>query len=75
MANEVRKLAEESNHSAQDINAILEKIRAAVEQVLGNVAQNNEITQQQANAVQDIAQMLEGLKLTGHRLMEMSAVR
>jgi hypothetical protein len=75
VANEVRKLAEDSNNSVQNINAILEKIRTAVEQVLVNVNQNNETTQQQANAVQDIAQMMESLKLTGQSLMEMAKVK
>jgi len=75
VATEVRKLAEESNHSAQNINGILEKIRTAVEQVLVNVDQNNATTQQQANTVQDIAQMLERLKLTGQHLMEMEEVK
>jgi methyl-accepting chemotaxis protein len=75
VANEVRNLADESNNSAQHITSILDKIRTAVEQVLTNVAQSNQISQQQAKAVQDIAQMVEGLQLTGHKLMEMAAIK
>lgn len=73
VAEEVRKLADESHHSVQEITQILEKIRTAVGQVLSNVEQSNGITKQQANAVQDIARMVEGLQATGQKLLEMAS--
>jgi len=43
--------------------------------VLQNVEQSDVITQEQAKATQEIAKMLEGLRLTGQQLLEMANVR
>lgn len=75
VAEEVRKLADESHHSAQNISSILEKISAAVNQVLNNVEQSNGTSKQQANAVQEISYMMENLQATGRKLLDMSAVK
>lgn len=74
VAEEVRKLADESHNSAQNINAILDKIRTAVNQVLCNVGQSNGIIKQQTQAVQDIAQMMDGVQSICKRLVEMAKI-
>jgi hypothetical protein len=71
VAQEVRKLADESNKSAQSINDMLKKFRGSVERVSHNVEQSNVISQEQAKANQEIAQMLEGLREVGSNLMAM----
>lgn len=73
VAEEVRKLADESNHSAQSINEMLQKFRCSVEQVSVNVQQSNAISQEQAKANQEISQMLEGLREVGRRLSDAAA--
>lgn len=69
VANEVRKLADESNRSARNIDSGLVSFQAAVESVLTSVEQSNVITQEQAKATQEIAEMLEGLKTIGQQLV------
>jgi len=71
-ADEVRKLADESNQSAGNIAGMLVKFSSSVEQVLSNVEQSNNISQELAQAAQEIANMLEGLRLLGQNLMAMS---
>jgi hypothetical protein len=75
VAVEVRKLADESRQSAQDIDNILKKFRNSVESVLKNVEQSNEITKQQSLANQNIAQMLESLREVGGKLMDMAEMK
>ena len=70
VAEEVRKLADESNKSAHDINDMLIKFRNSVELVLKNVDQSDEITQEQAKATQEIAAMLEGVRRISQKLIE-----
>lgn len=72
VAEEVRKLADESNQSARTIHDMLEKFRLSVEQVSNNVQQSNVITQEQAKANQEMAQTLEGLREVGHKLKDMA---
>lgn len=72
VAEEVRKLADESNNSARNIADMLKKFRNSVERVSGNVQQSNLIVQEQAKANQEIAQRLEGLREIGHLLIEMA---
>lgn len=73
VAEEVRKLAEESNNSAKSINDMLNRFRHSVERVSKNVEQGNIITQEQAKANQEIAQMLEGLREVGRQLIDFAA--
>ncbi|MDR3563597.1 MAG: PrpR N-terminal domain-containing protein [Negativicutes bacterium] len=72
VAEEVRKLADESNRSANDITAMLGEFRDSVELVVKNVEQNNKITTEQATATQEIAKMLDDLKIVGQKLVDMA---
>jgi methyl-accepting chemotaxis protein len=72
VANEVRKLADESNRSVRNIDSELFAFQAAVESVLTNAEQSNIITQEQAKATQQIAEMLEGLRIIGQQLVIMA---
>lgn len=72
VADEVRKLADESNRSAGNIASMLVRFSNAVNQVLSNVEQSNSISQELAQASQEIANMLEGLRLLGQNLMAMA---
>lgn len=72
VAAEVRKLADESRNSAQNIDNMLSKFRNSVESVLKNVEQSNVITKEQSQANQNIAQMLDDLREVGHKLMDMA---
>ncbi|TCL38829.1 propionate catabolism activator [Anaerospora hongkongensis] len=73
VAEEVRKLADESNKSAGVINQMLNNFRDSVEQVQSNVEQSNVITQEQAKATQEIAEMLDGLRRVGENLLALAA--
>jgi hypothetical protein len=72
VAEEVRKLADESNQSAKSIGEQLKTFRDSVEQVLQNVEQSNTISQEQARATQEIARMLEDLRGVGQNLIDLS---
>lgn len=72
VAEEVRKLADESNKSTKTINTMLENLGNCVIKVVNNVEQSNVITQEQAKATQSIAQMLDGLRDVGQKLMDMA---
>ena len=72
VAEEVRKLADESNKSAADIEKMLSMFRESVIQVQKNVEQSNVITQEQANATQVLSQKLENLRAVGEKLTTMS---
>lgn len=75
VAEEVRKLADESNKSARTINEMLNQIRNSVGQVLTDVEQYNVISQDQARANQEIAKMLESLREVGKKLLDLVADR
>jgi methyl-accepting chemotaxis protein len=70
VAEEVRKLADESNKSVNVIHHMLNSFRDSVAKVQMNVDQSNIITQEQAKATQEIAQMLTDLSLVGKKLMD-----
>jgi methyl-accepting chemotaxis protein len=72
VAEEIRKLADESNRSAKNIGEQLKTFRESVEQVLENVKQSHAITQEQAKATQEIARMLEDLREIGRSLIELA---
>ena len=72
VAEEVRKLADESNKSAADIEKMLSMFKESVIQVQRNVEQSNVITQEQANATQVLSQKLENLRAVGEKLTTMS---
>jgi methyl-accepting chemotaxis protein len=68
VASEVRKLAEESNRSANEINLLLTQFQNTMEQITQGVIQNNIITQEQARATQEITRMVEQVQLVGYEL-------
>lgn len=68
VAGEVRKLAEDSRRSANEIKDILNKFNATIEQITRGVLQSSEITQEQANATQHITQIIEGVQRVGQEL-------
>lgn len=68
VAGEVRKLAEESNRSANEINDLLTRFQNTMEEIVNGVFQNNVIAQEQAKATQEIAQMVEELQQVGNEL-------
>jgi methyl-accepting chemotaxis protein len=70
VAEEVRKLADESNQSARNIDELLKRFRDSVNRVQQNVEQSNVITQEQAKATQVLSQKLEGLRSVGEKLKE-----
>ena len=72
VAEEIRKLADESNRSAKNIGELLKNFRNSVEQVLENVKLSHAITQEQAKATQEIARMLEDLRGVGQSLIELA---
>lgn len=72
VAQEVRKLADESNESTKKIDNLLKKFSHLVESVLSNVQQSNLIAQEQTKANQDIARMIETLREVGLNLKSLA---
>lgn len=72
VAGEVRKLADESNRSANEINNLLSTFQDTMEEIANGVFQNNVIAQEQAKATQEIAQMVEELQQVGTELNELA---
>lgn len=72
VAGEIRKLADESQSSTQNITNILKQFRSSVETVQKNVEQESTITQEQAKAIQEIAEMIESIRLAGKQLIAVS---
>jgi len=72
VADEVRKLADESHRSAGNINDMLLRFSKSIDMVLKNVGQGNLITQELAKATQEIARMLEDLRVVGQNLITMA---
>lgn len=68
VAGEVRKLADESNRSANEINELLTQFEATMQQITEGVFQNNIITQEQARATQEITRMVEEVQHVGNEL-------
>lgn len=68
VAGEVRKLADESNRSANEINELLTQFQGTMEQITQGVFQNNIITQEQARATQEITRMVEEVQQVGNEL-------
>lgn len=69
VAEEVRKLADESTSSAVNIHDILNKLQISVELILNNAEQNSGIIQKQAQSTQDISLMVKGLQEISASLM------
>jgi len=73
VAEEVRKLAEDSKRSANQIKDILSKFNITIEQITSGVFKSGEITQEQANATQHITQIVEGVQRVGQELQNVVA--
>lgn len=69
VASEVRKLAEESSKSAVKIDSILNEFSNSVECVLKNVEQSNSIIQEQAKSNQNVAQMIDSVRKSIEKLI------
>lgn len=72
VAEEVRKLADESNKSARNIEEMLNRFRDSVIRVQKNVEQSNLITQEQARSTQVLSQRIDSLKAVGEKLTTMA---
>lgn len=68
VAEEVRKLADESNRSANEIGTILNQFQEIIDRITQGVVQNKVITEEQAKATQEIAQMIEEVQRVGEDL-------
>lgn len=73
VAGEVRKLAEESNRSANEISGILKEFQATMERIKESVLQNSTITQEQARSTQEITRMVENVRLVGNELQGLAS--
>ena len=72
VAKEIRKLAEESNKSAENIDDMLKRFKDSVIQVQNNVDYCNTITQKQAEATEILSQKMDTLKTIGEKLANIS---
>ena len=73
VAGEVRKLAEESNRSANEISAILLEFQTIIQRITESSQRNSEITHEQAQANQEIAQLVEGVQRVSLELQSLAA--
>lgn len=73
VAGEVRKLAEESNHSAGEITGILQQFRSIINKITESSQRNRAITQEQARANQEIASLVEGVQQVSRELQTLAA--
>lgn len=72
VAGEVRKLAEESNRSANEISGILKQFQGTMERIMESVTQNSSITHEQALSTQDITRMVENVRQVGQELQDLA---
>lgn len=73
VAGEVRKLAEDSKRSANEIKDILNKFNTTIEYITKGIFQSSVITQEQANATQHITQIVEGVQQVAQELQSVIA--
>jgi hypothetical protein len=73
VAEEVRKLADETNRSVLNITDVVTNCKSSMERVSQNVKLSNTITQEQAKANQEIAITIEGLRDIGCKLNDMAS--
>ena len=72
VAEEVRKLAEESNRSANEISKILLEFQSVIKKISDSSLRNSAITQEQALANQEIAQLIDGVQLVSGELQTLA---
>lgn len=68
VAQEISKLSEMSTESARNVDNMLKDFQESILQVQRNIEQSNIITHEQANAIELIAQRLEGIREIGEQL-------
>ena len=73
VAGEIRKLADESNRSANEISAILLKFQTIVDKIAESSQQNSSITHEQAQANQEIAKLVDGVLKVSMDLQELAS--
>lgn len=73
VAGEVRKLAEESNRSANEISVILLKFQTIIQKITESSLRNSAITHEQAQANQEIAQLVEGVQHVSRELQTLAS--
>lgn len=73
VAGEVRKLAEESNRSANEISVILLEFQNIIQKITESSLRNSAITHEQAQANQEIAQLVEGVQQVSHELQVLAS--
>lgn len=72
VASEVRKLAYESSRFATEISNMLIEYRYSVDKVIVNMENNNTVIQQQAESIQEIVRMVEGLQEIGQKVFHIT---
>ena len=72
VAGEVRKLAEESNRSANEISVILREFQLIIQKITESSLRNSAITHEQAQANQEIAQLVAGVQQVSRELQSLS---
>jgi methyl-accepting chemotaxis protein len=72
VAEEVRKLSDQSNHSAKDIKNTLQQLKESMERVINHTQQTANITMDQAKATQSITEMVMTLQVVGEKLLSMA---
>lgn len=73
VAGEVRKLADESNRSANEISGILLEFQTIIRKITENSLRNSGITQEQAHSNQEIAQLVEGVQRVSRELQSLAS--
>lgn len=73
VAGEVRKLAEESNRSANEISVILLEFRTIIQKITESSLRNSAIIHEQAQANQEIAQLVEGVQQVSQELQSLAS--
>jgi len=73
VAGEVRKLAEESNRSANEISVILLEFQTIIQKITESSLRNSAITHEQAQANQEIAQLVEGVQQVNQELQSVAS--
>lgn len=72
VANEIRKLSSSSSESINQINLILDKIKASVGSISLSVNETSESFSQQLSQIQEMASAIDDLKSTAERLKKIS---
>lgn len=70
VAQEMQKLAQNSADATEDINKILQEIQSAIHRVIEGINQSASISSEQANAMQDIIEMVESVQASTTELVD-----